>query len=130
MTYANRPFIPGDNYNAEAGTAEFPGLFDQDGNRVRARIVYVRNYEGTGEEPVWLLVDENGEKIDGPNWIRRPSNVTNPSPRSKMGQLGYHEETEAAPAELRQMWFGSGYSGRYSDEPKRADGGFPVEVTA
>lgn len=104
------------------GVMKFPGLYDEHGRRIRARLVRHRNPWSGMDEQVWLVEGPDGEPIE---WINRTSAEVGerPSKRSKMGKLGLHEEWEDAPAEAR--FFGNTNVGI---AVARRDGGCPPDA--
>lgn len=108
------------------GTYEFPGLFNADGERVKAKLLTVEDkFRGYGTRQVWLVLDEHDNALAWVNRAGKPSDGTPPHPRSKMAKLGLHEEFETAPAEAFMDGRGTGLSGQAWVAVKRTDGGYP-----
>lgn len=106
------------------GTSEFVGLFNEKGERIKAKLVRVYdNYKFTHVSK-WIILDDDDKAI---HWINRTTADVGekPSPRSKMGQLGLHEEYETAPAKAFIDGVGRGLSGNAWAAVKRTDGGYP-----
>ena len=103
-----------DKIDKAGGTASFAGLFDAEDNRVKAKLVLVDNFQGTGKDLKWLVLDANDNPL---HWIARPQDPLHPSKRSKMGQLGLREDLESAP----------GTGGMFNLHPaiRRTDKGYP-----
>lgn len=125
------------------GKATFPGLFDAQGRRIRARLMTVQSFRGYGTDQVWGVLDASGRRVQ--LWIPRQSSVrivdepdgkwhrehgVAPSPRSKMAKLGLHEEEELAPAKAEIAASGRGLAGAASAHvvSRRTDGGFPEDA--
>lgn len=105
--------------DANGGVATFVGLFDADGNRVAAKQLH-------GEYgSYWALVDET-DRFTGVFVNRTRAEVgTKPSARSKMGQLGFYEDWETAPAKAVIQGRGTGLSGNAWVATVRTDKGYP-----
>lgn len=117
------------------GVRLFPGLFDEQGRRVKAKLVeVVDRYRGFGraKKEVWLVLDANDKALA---WVPRQSSVryrngklehgVKPSPRSKMAALQLHEAEELAPAKAVIDGSGHGLSGNAWVAVKRLDKGYP-----
>ena len=121
----------------DAGGAYFPGLFDADGNRIKA---IIRNGEygqywmllGADDKPTGTFVnragsigpkpDDDPEIAEERGWVAKA-----PTARSTMGKMGLHEEWEFAPAKAEYVGGGFGFSGlsNVRPVPVRTDGGYP-----
>lgn len=117
--------LTGRKYQIEAelvengGKSEFRGLFNEDGQRIRAKLVKGRDYWGNPEQK-WIVLNEQDQVM---HWVNIPSNTEEPSKRSKMGQLGLHEEWEMAPA--RAEIIGTSMVSCFAGTV-RTDGGYPA----
>ena len=107
----------------DGGTARFRGLFNEDGQRVKAKRVTGSDYFGNPETK-WIVLDEDDSVL---HWVNIPKTPETPSARSKMGKLGLHEEWEQAKAKVEMKGSGTGLSGLATCHPgfTRIDGGFP-----
>ena len=122
------------------GKDTFAGLFNEAGQRVKAKVVTVPDrFKGYGTKDLWLVLDANDKaivwvprqyarKVDGKTGEVRYD--TRPNPRSKMAQLGLHEDDEEAPAVAYIAGSGRGLSGAASCyvTSKRTDGGYPADA--
>lgn len=105
------------------GEAEFFGLFNQAGERIKAKRVQGTDYFGNPETK-WIVLDDDGKVM---HWVNIPNNPHAPSGRSKMGKLGLHEEREGALAKAELRGGGKGLAGAHSVRAVavRTDGGYP-----
>lgn len=103
------------------GTSEFPGLFNEAGERVKAKLLKLEDrFKGFGYKWVWLVLDEDNQALAWVNDVDQP-----PNPRSKMAQMGLHVEDETAPAVAFMDGRGRGLGGQAWVAVKRTDGGYP-----
>jgi hypothetical protein len=105
----------------KGGVSDFLGLFTEDGERVKARLV--NGQYGL----VWAVLDEQ-DNVGV--WVGYPDQMEAtdpPSKRTKMGKLGLHMEWESAPAKAKIAANGTGLSGAATAHVSvyRTDGGFP-----
>lgn len=108
----------------QGGTHEFRGLFNSDGERIKAKRVQGTDYFGKPETK-WIVLDDNDRVM---HWVNIPKNPDNPSGRSKMGKLGLHEAWEEnIPAVAILAGGGMGLAGAANVRAKasRTDAGFP-----
>ena len=87
------------------GLAEFPALFDSNGDRTKAKLCRVYNRFTYQKESVWRVEDADGNVM---HWIPAFKHGKN----SKMAKLGYSEGTEMAPAKAKVLGEGYGLSGK------------------
>jgi hypothetical protein len=108
------------------GTHTFQGLFNAAGERVQAKQAKCPAYNG-GYETKWLVFGGGGRVA---HWVAIPQHPEAPSKRSKMGQLGLHEEPEEAPAKIETKGSGTGLAGAASVYVgyTRTDGGHPADA--
>lgn len=103
----------------DGGVAEFPALFDLQGNRVRAKLITVPDKFNYGRpKRVWAFCDLQ-DKLTG--------KFINPFPKraSTMEKKGYREGTETAPAKADIVGYGRGLSGHAWVATVRTDKGYP-----
>ena len=103
------------------GVAEFPGLFNAAGQRVKARQVRGSDFYGNPEQK-WVVLDANDNVL---HWVNNPADWHNPSARSKMHKLGLHVEYEQAPAKAK---LDGTTSTNVSVITYRTDGGYPEDA--
>jgi hypothetical protein len=105
---------------AEAGwVAEFPALFDLEGNLVAAKLVEVENRYGPGKVSKWIVLENDDPRSRAMQWI-----TAFPTRKSTMTRKGYTEGYVKAPAQVGRS--ASGYHVAYF--PERTDGGFSRDV--
>jgi hypothetical protein len=110
---------------AEAGDrAEFPALFDLDGNLVAAKLITTRY--GTA----WALLESDDPNSRFIGWVNRSYAQKAATRNANMARKGYSEGTVLAPAKADIMGSGTGLSGAASAYVgvKRTDGGFSRDV--
>ena len=102
------------------GMSEFPALFDLDDNRVRAKIIHVKDNFSYGKKAVWMFVDAN----DKPTGKFVNAFYAKPS---TMEKKGYREGKELATARAEITGGGHGLSGctSCSVSAVRTDKGYP-----
>ncbi len=98
------------------GVAEFPGLFNEAGERIRAKLIDGRY------GLCWALCDGN-DKFTG-SFV--PFSGTGRSRKQKA--MGLHEAQETVPAYARIVGVGTGLSGRCWVETIRDDEGYPADA--
>jgi len=104
------------------GTSEFRGLFNEDGQRIRAKRVNGSDYWGNPETK-WIVLHEDDNVM---HWVNIPTDPDEPSKRSKMGKLGLHEEWEdGIPA--KAVTRGESITSVRATTV-RTDGGFPEDA--
>lgn len=104
------------------GQAEFVSLLDAaTGERVKAKIVYVKGYQGFGTVAKWIVLDEDDNAA---HWV--PAYKS--GKQSKLAKLGLVEGREQAPAVAEVMGSGTGLSGAASCTVgvRRTDKGYPA----
>lgn len=110
---------------AEDGfVAEFPALFDLEGNLLAAKLIETR-YGMT-----WGILPSDDPKESFISWFS-PSNANTDSHRvANNAKKGYYVGTVKAPAWVTMRGTGTGYSGAMSVRPMvfRTDGGFSRDV--
>jgi hypothetical protein len=114
---------------AEAGgRAEFPALFDLDGNLVAAKLVEVedrfRPYNGW-KISKWIVLADDDPRSAAVKWI-----TAFPARKSTMTKHGFVEGYVLAPAKAATGGSGTGLSGALSVSvhAARTDGGFSRDV--
>jgi hypothetical protein len=106
------------------GRAEFPALFDLDGNLVAAKLLHTRY------GMAWGVLESDDPHSRVAQWVNR-SYATKAATRNRnMRQKGYSEGRVLAPARAAIMGSGTGLSGAASAYVgiERIDGGFSRNV--
>jgi hypothetical protein len=108
------------------GRAEFPALFDLDGNLVAAKLVYVNDRYSYGSKVAkWAVLADDDPRSAAVQWIK-----AFPVRRSTMVRKGYTEGTVLAPAKADLGGGGTGLAGALTvrEVAVRTDGGFSRDV--
>lgn len=112
---------------ANGGVAEFPALFDLDGNLVAAKLVCTYDRYALRDTYKWIVLASDDPHSDAVQWIN-----AFPVRKSTMVRKGYTEGTVKAPANAR-TWAPEGARGlsgltSVSVQTYRTDGGFSRDV--
>jgi hypothetical protein len=110
------------------GRAEFPALFDLDGNLVAAKLVEVRDRYNPREGATvskWCVLESDDPRSSAVAWL-----TAFPVRKSTLARKGYTEGCVLAPARAATGGSGTGLSGALSVSvyAKRTDGGFSRDV--
>lgn len=111
---------------AAGGVAEFPALFDLDGNLVAAKLVQLDDrYRPGWKISKWIVLADDDPNSSAVKWI-----TAFPVRKSTMTRKGYTEGYVKAPARVATGGSGRGLSGALSVSvyTERTDGGFSRSV--
>ncbi len=104
----------------QQGLAEFPALFDLEGNLVAAKLVEVDNrYRPGWKISKWIVLEDDNPRSRAMQWI-----AAFPARRSTMARKGFVEGWVKAPAKVIMV----GSSTSVGPAAVRTDGGFSREV--
>lgn len=112
---------------ANGGLAEFPALFDLDGNLVAAKLVRVYDRYKFAHVSKWVVLTDDDPRSAAAAWIN-----AFPVRKSTMVRKGYTEGTVLAPA-IAKTWAPEGARGlggctQVCVISERTDGGFSRDV--
>lgn len=109
------------------GKAEFPALFDLDGNLVAAKLVEVEDRYRPHSHKIskWIVLTDDDPRSAAAKWI-----TAFPVRKSTMTKRGYTEGYVLAPARTKVGGSGRGLAGALSVSvfAERTDGGFSRDV--
>jgi hypothetical protein len=107
------------------GRAQFPALFDLDGNLVAAKLITMEDRYSYGQVTKWGVLENDDPRSRVVQWI-----TAFPVRKSTMVRKGFTEGYVMAPARADMAGSGQGLAGAHTVRAvaKRTDGGFSRDV--